>query len=169
MLLSKRKKQPVPPQPMDESKEYAKVIKWKPEFELSYPEQRVFSSSWKTILTYVAKDNTWGRGQLVLVEFDSTACKFWPADVEVFGGLPLYRRGISMNSAHVIKNSKWIQELDKVNSVHPNYRPMSKEYKHFLLLFRENVFECIAKGYKIEIFKSLEKLMQEVGKRMIAT
>jgi hypothetical protein len=52
--------------------------------------------------------------------------------------------------AHRVENSPWIAAERKTNSVHTQFREEAwKGWTHYLLLFHDNLFECIAKNHKV--------------------
>jgi hypothetical protein len=74
------------------------------------------------------------------------SCKFGDPNDEAIEGHPLYGRGIDAGGAYIIMNSPWLEELKKINSVHPQFDNQSwSEKRHYLLFFKDNAFECIAK------------------------
>ena len=163
--------------------EHAKVIDWSPKWDSGAPLPQVFSNGRKTFLTYLISqsssnfdgtipteiDNTKDfKYDLALVEFAGSTFKFGIANDEVHHGLALWNKGMEHYSAHLIENSKWIQELNQINSVHPNYNPKSKDSsKHYVLLFHDELLEIIANGFRIETFKmTFKELAYEVANRM---
>lgn len=163
--------------------EFARVIEWTPNWDTGAPLPQVFSNGHKVFLiyhineqnpnwdgTYVTIiDNTSETTYpLALVEFSGHTFRFGIANDEVFSGLPLWSKGLEGYAAHIIENSTWINELKNINKVHPYYNEDSwKDEKHFTLLFHDEIFEVIAKDYKIETFiMTFEELATEVVKRM---
>lgn len=142
---------------------------------------QVFSNGQKVYLIYTVADwdkdslqkiNTIGTVAenselLALVEFDGYTFKFGIANDEVFPGLPLYKRGLD-EWAHIIENSKWIEELKSIHKVHPDYNPFRWTLlNHYVLLFKDQIMEVIAKNYAIEIFEtSYQDISSEVIRRM---
>ena len=142
---------------------------------------QVFSNGQKVYLIYTVADwdtdsiqkiNTIGTGVenselLALVEFDGYTFKFGIANDEVFPGLPLYKSGLD-EWAHIIENSKWIEELKSIHKVHPGYNPFRwTQLNHYVLLFKDQIMEVIAKDYTVEIFEtSYHELSIEVIRRM---
>jgi hypothetical protein len=58
---------------------------------------------------------------------------------------PLYGRGFEYYNAHIVRNSSWIAELDRIAGAHPRSRGSSAEKKnHYLLAFQDNIFEAVA-------------------------
>ena len=104
---------------------------------------------------------------LALVEFDGYTFKFGIANDEVFHGLPLYKSGLD-EWAHIIENSKWIEDLKSIHKVHLGYNPFRwTQLNHYVLLFKDQIMEVIAKDYSIEVFEtSYHELSIEVIRRM---
>lgn len=163
--------------------EFARVLDWKPKWDTGAPTPQVFSNGLKTFLVYLISeldpnwdgtyvteiDNTSDKEYpLALVEFSGHTFRFGIANDEVFSGLPLWKKGLQSYSAHIVENSTWINEIKRINKVHPYYNEnMWTDKKHFLLLFHDEIFEVIAEGYKIETHKlTFEQLGQEVVSRM---
>ena len=161
--------------------EIVKKIEWTPKWDGGAPMPQVFSNGQKVYLIYTVADwdtdsiqkiNTIGTGVenselLALVEFDGYTFKFGIANDEVFPGLPLYKSGLD-EWAHIIENSKWIEELKSIHKVHPGYNPFRwTQLNHYVLLFKDQIMEVIAKDYTVEIFEtSYHELSIEVIRRM---
>jgi hypothetical protein len=47
-------------------------------------------------------------------------------------------------------DSDWVKELNAMNRVHPRHRDDLFKYKHFIILFEDEVFECLAKSYELK-------------------
>lgn len=161
--------------------EIVKKVDWTPKWDGGAPMPQVFSNGQKVYLIYTVAD--WDRDSvqkihtigsivknselLALVEFDGYTFKFGIANDEVFPGLPLYKSGLD-EWAHIIENSKWIEELKSIHKVHPGYNPFRwTQLNHFVLLFKDQIMEVIAKDYTVEIFKaSYQELSIEIIRRM---
>jgi len=92
---------------------------------------------------------------LAVVRFeDCYAHMFGPPNDEAFTGHPLSSRGLHPYGAFQVENSSWIRTLIRMNSVRPQHTPalFSKD-KHYIFSFHDSTFECVAKGYKIELWK----------------
>src|SRR5262249_17286517 len=89
---------------------------------------------------------------LGLVEFDDcVAAKLGAPNDEVFDGHPLNGRGREPYAAQRVVNSRWLRELEAINSVHHCYRPESwRDWNHFIFLFHDSAVEWLAQLYKIE-------------------
>jgi hypothetical protein len=88
----------------------------------------------------------------VVVHFDiCLAHRFGGPNDEVMAGHPLYGRGLAGYDAHLVERSSWVAEQQKINSVHSQYDPERwKSWKHYLFVFHDEMFECIAEGHRIE-------------------
>ena len=63
--------------------------------------------------------------------------------------------GLIPHKAHLVQDSVWIQWLKQVNDSSPETdRPDWLKYKHFVLSFHDERFECVAKSYFIEVYNS---------------
>ena len=127
------------------------------------------SSAWKAQTHEIIDLDTGHRGITALVEFKHCYnYKFGGVNEEVIHGHPLYEHGLEPYGVHEIINSKWIIEQEKINSVHGNYNHLSWEaYKHFIFTFHDELFECIAEGYNIKIFKGrICSVFSEVTKKL---
>ena len=70
---------------------------------------------------------------------------------EAIHGHPLWKRGLSdAYGSGEVTGSKWIAELSQANSVHPYHsnEPFAR-LRHFILLFHDELFECIARGFAV--------------------
>ncbi len=67
-------------------------------------------------------------------------------------------------------NSRWLKELEQINSVHRCYDPKRwRDRYHFIFWFHDSTFECIAKGYKVETHRtSMKNLLGLMVERMIS-
>ncbi len=168
-----------------ESDEYARVIDGFPQWSTGAPMPQVFSGDGRTFLIYLINelDPDWDGSYitmksntlevnypLALVEFDSHTFKFGMFNDEVSSGYHLYKKGIVAYSAHIIENSRWINELKNIHRVHSYFneeRWVSK--KHFFLFFKDEMFEIIAKKYSVETFNTtFLELSQEIVRRINA-
>ena len=46
---------------------------------------------------------------------------FGPPNDEAFSGHPLYVRGLRPYGAYVVRDSSWLRDLERMNSVHPHH------------------------------------------------
>ncbi|MEO5591294.1 MAG: hypothetical protein ABIR15_21180 [Chitinophagaceae bacterium] len=53
-------------------------------------------------------------------------------------------------SLYEILDSEWIKELNEMNKVHPRHsNKIFEKSRHFIILFEDEVFECIATEYAV--------------------
>ena len=80
--------------------------------------------------------------------------KFGGVNDEALSGHPLYKKGLEPYQMHEVKNSSWIKEMNKMNSVHPYHSDkLFENNKHYIFTFHDNTFECIADNYSVQVFK----------------
>ena len=107
---------------------------------------------------------------LALVEFEHCiSAKLGAPNDEVFSGHPLYGRGACMYSAQRVRNSRWLAEIDKNESVHVGYKPETwRSLTHFIFWFHDTTFECVAKSFKVERHAvSMRDLLAEMTRKVI--
>jgi hypothetical protein len=161
--------------------ETVKTIDWHPKWDGGAPMPQVFSNGQKVYLIYSIAD--WDESSitetnllndfkdngelLALVEFHGHTFRFGIANDEVFPGLSLYSSGLK-EWAHIIENSKWIEELKQIHKVHPSYNELRwSKRNHYTLLFKDEILEVIATDYKIEVYKTSYKILgEEILNRM---
>lgn len=72
-----------------------------------------------------------------------------PGD-ETMQGHPYSELGMNPYSFYELRNSDLIKSLQDIEKIHPNYNPEKwKMYKHYILTFHDNMFECIAQDFEI--------------------
>ena len=158
--------------------ETALLCPWEVPWDVGAPLPHVVAAGRRAFLIYRVKEsNPHGDGtsirlidpadedtlDLALVEFlDCYALKYGGANDEVIHGHPLYGKGLQPYGAHLIANSRWLAEEQQINAVHDYYRTETWTcYRHYLLLFHDELFECIAKNHQVEILHaSFEQAVQ---------
>jgi hypothetical protein len=108
---------------------------------------------------------------LALVEFDScVSAKLGAPNEEVFEGHPLNGKGLEPYSAQRVVNSRWLKEIEGINSVHRMYRPESwRDRTHFIFWFHDSTFECLARSYKVETYRaSMKEVLGRMMERLIS-
>jgi hypothetical protein len=107
---------------------------------------------------------------LALVEFEAClSARLGAPNDEVFDGHPLSGRGLDEHTAQLVKNSRWIRELEAINSVHGAYnRGWWRDLKHYVFWFHDSTFECIAKSCKLETYReSMAEMLARMAKRLL--
>mgnify|MGYP003677813958 CR=1 FL=1 len=89
---------------------------------------------------------------IVTAKFDRFAqFKFGSPNDEAISGHPLYELGLEAYSIQKVIDSEWINDLKKMNSVHPYHKDeLFEKYEHFIFFFHDTCFEIISEGYSIE-------------------
>ncbi len=73
---------------------------------------------------------------------------------EAIHGHKLWDKGLSEcgYGAGIVKNSRWIEELKMANRVHEYHKDeMFDVLNHYILIFHDTTFECIAKSFTVEV------------------
>jgi hypothetical protein len=148
----------------------AMALDWSPAWDTGAPCPHLVSSGHRTLLVYLvadhdpAWDGTTARivdpaspagERLALVEFVGCyAHRFGGPNDEVLHSHPLYGRGLQPYGAHLVANSPWIAAERCTNSVHGQFRLEPwEQLRHYLLLFHDDMFECLAREHSIEFFE----------------
>jgi hypothetical protein len=107
---------------------------------------------------------------LGLVEFEyCLSAKLGAPNDEVFEGHPLNGKGLEAYGAQRVVNSRWLKEIETINSVHRMYnREMWRDLTHFIFWFHDSTFECIARSFKVETHRiSMKELLGRMVDRLI--
>ncbi len=141
-------------------------LEWQPRWSIGAPCPHVVAGS-KTYLVYMVDevDPTWDgttarrvdpssneHELLAVVEFlRCYAHRFGGPNDEVWRGHPLHGKGLDLYGAHLVANSAWIAAERTTNQVHSQFRPERwANLRHYLLLFHDQMFECLAEAHAIE-------------------
>ncbi len=167
-------------------KEKVEKIAFEPKWSGGAPLPHLLQSELKTFLVYYMEtiDPNWD-GTYVSVKDPSSDIKDSIGIVEwiacrgaILGGLNdeaisghrLYDSGLKEGGcgAFIVKNSKWIEELRKGNSVHPYHKDEQfSKLNHYILLFHDTTFECIAESLKVEdVVDSMPEVLKSVAQRL---
>jgi hypothetical protein len=95
---------------------------------------------------------------------------FGPPGDETLSGHPLASRGLGCYAIHEVRNSSWVRQLEKMNSVHPRHNPKTYDgLKHYAFAFHDSTFECIARGFEATMVTGPgELVLDQMRARMIA-
>lgn len=88
---------------------------------------------------------------IAIIEFERcVATMMGSPNDEVLHGHPLHGCGLDSATAQRVINSKWIESLRLINSVHHCYRPdYWRSLNHYVLWFHDSCFECVAESFEI--------------------
>ena len=142
---------------------YMKLIEIKGLFEMDYgsPSPTIVSNDNELFVAFYAdKVNTSPIPQErnIIYDIGIFALKFKHYLKYTFGqpgnetiqGHPYSKLGMESYSFYELENSDFIKSLQNIDKLHPSYNSEKwKAYKHFILTFHDNMFECIAKGFEI--------------------
>jgi hypothetical protein len=90
---------------------------------------------------------------------------------ETIQGHPYFKLGLNSFSFYELKSSDLIYSLQKIEKVHPYFNPEKwKEYKHYILTFHDNMFECVAKEFEIaeentSIYHQVGIMLNEISQK----
>ncbi len=116
--------------------------------------------------TYVNVVGPDSEGLVAVVRFERPyAHMFGPPNDEAFHGHPLASRGLEPYAVFEIKDSSWLRRLERMNSVHPYHdrHRFLADRKHFVVAFHDTTFECIARGFAVEVVRgSIHAVLPQV-------
>lgn len=92
---------------------------------------------------------------IALIQFVRPYAHFMgPPNDEAFSGHPLASRGLHPYGGFEVAHSSWLRILERRNRVHPYHSASSyADLRHFVLAFHDSTFECIARGYEIQLIR----------------
>ncbi len=130
---------------------------------------RRFDPKWDGTYVTVQDPSNANAQPMALVEFQRcVSTKFGDPNDEVLEGHPLYGKGLDSYTAQIVRNSKWLVELESINKVHSMYNPDRwRNLNHFVFWFHDNTFECVAEKYDVEVYnETLKEILVRVYDRM---
>ena len=88
--------------------------------------------------------------------------KFGVPGDETLHGHPYYQIGLKHYSFFSVEDSDWIKDIKRIASHHPYFNENNyNNLNHYVLTFKEGVFECVATDYSIEYsFDSMNNTLQ---------
>ncbi len=144
------------------------------------PLPHLFQSEYRTFLTFYLyeQDPDWNgaysaSARIAIIEWRGCFGTMlgWPND-EALSGHRLWESGlkeVGYYGAAEVRNSSWIAEIEKGNSVHPQHKPERfAALRHYILLFHDSTFECLAEGYTItKVFMPRSEVLLQLAHRLI--
>lgn len=131
---------------------------------------RTVDPNWDGTYTTVVSPSDPAPGALGIVKFRGfESFRFGTPNDEVFNGHPLNGKGLDSYTAQEVINSRWIAEMQKINSVHSRYRPENwARQHHYIFWFHDNTFECVASGFQLEVITdSLSHAVHEIVEKLM--
>lgn len=166
--------------------EYAEPFRLPVKWDRGAPLPQLVRNDYRALLTFVVSmpDPDWDGTYiqikspkseaaecLALVEFESCrSAKLGTPNDEVLSGHPLSGKGLHSYTAQRVVNSRWIKELQQINSVHRGYRASDwQELNHFVFWFHDSTFECVAKSFRVEVHElSFSEMLHLMVDRALA-
>lgn len=163
---------------------YAEPLDFPLQWNCGAPMPHLLVDDYRTLLAFVLSEPDPGRNgsdatantpwsehvePLALVEFEHCiSAKLGAPNDEGFGGHALSGKGLEPYSAQRVVNSMWIQELQRINSVHHRYNPTHWHgLNHYVFWFKDSTFECVAKSFKVETYReSMKTLLGRMVERL---
>jgi hypothetical protein len=103
---------------------------------------------------------------IALVQFSGCSItKFGYPNDEAYWGIPKYRDcGYGI---YEVKNSNWVKELTDLNRYSFPNTPDNNSSRHFLFMFHDSTFECIAEDLILEVFtEPRSEVFERIRKRL---
>jgi hypothetical protein len=166
--------------------EHAVPLDLRVNWDAGAPRPHLLRNDYRCFLTFHVREHDpgWGLGDvtlkdpgsggkesLALVEFSRCmSAKLGSPNDEVFDGHPLSGKGLDAYTAQRVVNSRWLVELEAVNSVHRCYDPAWwRRLNHYVIWFHDTTFECVAESFKVELYReSMADLLARVCGRLLA-
>jgi hypothetical protein len=99
--------------------EYAETIDFTVRWDFGAPLPHLFVNDSRALLAFFLSPAAAEPESLALVEFKKCeAAKLGSPNDEVLGGHPLDGKGLDFYAAQRVINSRWLAEVERINSVH---------------------------------------------------
>jgi len=100
----------------------------------------------------ITERNSFNDSGIAVLKFKNTHIhKFGTPNDDVIIGHPYYDLGLKPYSIFSFDDSDWIKEIKRIQAKHPYFNEQNfDDLMHYIITFKDNTFECIAKGYDIE-------------------
>lgn len=93
--------------------------------------------------------------------------KFGNPNDETISGHELSKYGLQPYTIQEVEESKWITELQNINSVHPYHNDsLFEKYKHFIFFFHDSCFEIVCEEFETMVNNkpTLKEEIQRISK-----
>lgn len=153
--------------------EYAESISFPVKWNAGAPSPHLLANGHKTFLLFdmpdTLLDSDMGERVALVIFSRCISSKFGSPNEEVFRGHPLYGKGLDSSSVQIVRNSRWLGEVETVNKVHPQYNPnIWRTLNHYVFWFHDETYECLASSFDVQIIpKSMQGAIKEVAERFI--
>jgi hypothetical protein len=132
--------------------------------------QAVPDPGWDGTSVQIVEPGSAAPAALGLIEFTNVhSVEFGGPNDEAIEGHPLYGRGLTAYSAHEVVRSQWIEQEERINSVHRLHRGGWHEWlNHYVLCFHDDMMECLAEGWRGESLEcSVSEALQRAAGRLL--
>jgi hypothetical protein len=152
--------------------EYAESISFPMRWNAGAPSPHLLVNGRNTYLLFDMPDTLLESDmgeQVGLVIFNQCiSAKFGSLNEEVLSGHPLFGKGLDSSSVQIIRNSRWLDEVERVNKAHPQYNPSKwRTLNHYIFWFHDETYECLASSFDVEIIaKRMQDAIKEVAERL---
>jgi hypothetical protein len=131
-----------------EKKEEPYATKWlsSPAWEGMTLDCTVFGNQSTCLVQFETKPKS---GRINIIEFGKIAgYKLTDINDEVLDAHPFAGRGLTAYGAFIIHNSPWLREIEAINESHPQYSTKQWQKSHYMLCFKDRLFESIAGSFE---------------------
>ena len=157
-----------------------KEIKGLFEMDFGAPSPTVLSNDNELILIFYADSDEktlalkerniiYDKGIIVLKFKNYLKYTFGLPGDETIEGHPYRKFGLNSYMFCEVEESDFIMSLQNIDKVHPYYNPEKwKFYKHYIITFHDNMFECVALDFEIReenisIYNEVSSIMNELS------
>lgn len=165
--------------------EYAIPMEFPYAWSIGAPLPYLLQNDYRTFVTFLLRehDPNWDGSYVKVVDPASSsphsiavvefklchATRMGAPNDEVFHGHPLDGKGMEPYTAQEVVNSRWLAEIEAINSVHSCYDPDSwKSLHHYVFWFHDSTFECVAESFEVETFdKTIPEILADLSDRLI--
>lgn len=151
-----------------------KLIEIKDLFEMDSgaPCPSVISNDRELFLTFFLDEDSDFKNQKTIIIKFKIFLKYsfgFPND-EMINQHPYSKLGLESYSFYELDGSDYIETLEKIGKKHSYYNAMRwKKFKHYILTFHDNMFECIAEDFEIidpkefDLHRKITEFLSNVG------
>ncbi len=146
--------------------EYAEPFDFPLEWPSSAPYPFLMVMDGSAALTFRLKDQE--ADGLVLFN-PCVSAKLGKPREDEFKGHPLNGRGLDWCAALRVVNSRWLEELRLINTVHQSYDAKKwADMNHYIFPFQDSTFECVARSFIAEthLFTTRQEMLDLMYDRL---
>lgn len=131
--------------------ETVKVVELFPMWDIGAPCPTIFADEHELHLAYYTPDI-----DVAVISFSHCfEHRMGMPDENLVERHPLGSKGLTEYEAHIVENSRWIQELEERYRVISAFsRAEEREYRHYVFTFHDRCFECVSSGYSVRTVKN---------------